>query len=638
MKKDVYVILAFHAHELLWDLPEVLLSYLEDDNPMKDSIMETNYLQKRYEEGRDIYALCKRFGESLNVPLCVEFTNELLVQLRQVMPSTFEMLKKEYRRGRLYPIYGHAHHTHVALLRTDELAQEILWNRQYLHNQMGVPYPRYSGLFPTEDSLSYDKLDALEKANIDYVIFPHMRRDKDFFELIGEGDYTYKPFLIRAGKRKIIAFPRNFPVSQEIWRPITRMRRDEVKSQGYLLGDFPVFDNEYQKGERESFPISFDEGVEIYLSVLRRELGNAPHRGVIVYIQDLELMDFGDLALRIMEHSWKKLLQEDHDYRVHFVTPDLYIEEVVIPDGIENLPEVRFHQISWVPEVRLVLRPDGHYPPLGVTRNGYDIHTCGIYKHPLIFWENGKYYCGIFDTLLDNFGISLNVPVSVERLGETGYDLARESLDSQAVLYLRLMKRACNWGWVPTEGRQKRPYLKGYLLCEVLLRRLEEYTPALLSSEMEEIDRRSFVGLCETLKVFIDKRMEYLRYGLDELRREKEGIDLSRAYDLFPEIEKWKEMALEKAREMYCVYKKDSRDLFAFLKLLQGYSLAVYMATDRIQRVWAESGHTDFLVEKMYHYLFKIYPPLFPEMIDRIDSMSMGDVERYFEKEAAGVR
>ena len=60
--------------------------------------------------------------------------------------------------------------------------------------------------------------------------------------------------------------------------------------------------------------------------------------------------------------------------------------------------------------------------------------------------------------------------VSVERL-KPAMILLKE-LDVQAVLYLRLMKRACNWGWRPTEGRQK-ARLKGYLLCSVLLQILK---------------------------------------------------------------------------------------------------------------------------------------------------------------------
>ena len=45
--KDIYVILAFHAHELLWDLPEKLLSYLDDGNPMKDTILDQNYIKRK---------------------------------------------------------------------------------------------------------------------------------------------------------------------------------------------------------------------------------------------------------------------------------------------------------------------------------------------------------------------------------------------------------------------------------------------------------------------------------------------------------------------------------------------------------------------------------------------------------------
>lgn len=140
------------------------------------------------------------------------------------------------------------------------------------------------------------------------------------------------------------------------------------------------------------------------------------------------------------------------------------------------------------------------------------------------------------------------------------------------------------------------------------------------------------MGLCETLRVFIDNRVAYLRYGLEELSRER-GVDSSAAFKLFPEVEKWKKMALDKARELFLIHRRAPRDLQRFLILLQEYSLAVYMATDCIQRVWGESGNAEFLVEKMYHYLYDLYPPLFPGMIARIDSMDRRDVEEYFQAE-----
>src|SRR5690554_5228908 len=345
--KEVYVILAFHAHELLWDLPDKLLSYLEEDNPMKDSLTTVNYLKKRKEEGRDIYSHCSRFGDSLQAPLCVEFSNELLVQLQQVMPDVFEGLIKDYQRGRLYPLYGHAHHGHVSLLSEEEITQEILWNRQYLHNEMGVPYPEYKGLFPSEASLDYDKIDGISRAGIDYVVFPHLDHDKVPFEINGQGDYRYQPFLIKSSGRKLLAFPRNFPISQEIWRPITRMKRDELKSQGYILGDYPVFNNEYY-GDKEEYPISMEEGVALYKKVLIQELEKVPERGVLLYIQDLELMDYGDIALEIMGQAWEAIINQkegEEDYRIRFVTPDRYIEEVLKDIEIKRLPELSFDKI-----------------------------------------------------------------------------------------------------------------------------------------------------------------------------------------------------------------------------------------------------------------------------------------------------
>jgi hypothetical protein len=630
--KDLYVILAFHAHELLWDLPETILTYLDEENPMKESFLSENYLKKRKGEGRDIYSLCSRLGDTLDAPMCVEYTNELLIQIKDVMPEVFERLKQDYRRGRLYPIYGHAHHTHASLLCREEITQEIVWNSQYLHNHMKVPYPKYNGLFPPEDSLVYAKMKAVADANVDYVIFPHLDKLKAPFEIVGKGDYVYQPFIIRTPLKNIIALPRNFPISQEIWRPITKMKRDDVKSQGYLLGEFPVFNNEYLSGTREAYPIDMEQGVQMYKEVLCRELANAPDMGLLLYVQDLELMDFGDIALEIMEKAWQDVLQADGDqYKVHFVTPDVYIDEVVARAGLDKLPEVKFDRISWAPEIRLILRTDGHYPPLGVTDIGpYDTRKTGIYEHPHIFWENGKYYCGIFDTLLENFNITTNVPVSMERLGETGYDLAQESLNSQAVLYLRIMKRACNWGWRPTEGRQKRPCLLGYLLGGILLQKLRDYPlHSTLGRQFKEIDSRNFVGLCETLKVFIDNRLNYLRYGLNLYAREK-GADLRVAYSLFDTIEQWKEMALQKAEGLYFVNQQGLAEIDKLIILLMEYSKGVYMATDHIQRIWSESPDANYLVDKMYHYLYNVYPPMFPSMIEAIDSMKETEIKEYF--------
>ncbi|NMA91611.1 MAG: glycoside hydrolase [Firmicutes bacterium] len=635
--KEIYIILAFHAHELLWDLPEKLLSYLDEENPMRDTILDQNYIKKRKEEGRDVYSLGVRLGEVLDAPVCVEYSNELLQQLGQVEPEILAHLVEQYRRGRLYPIYGHAHHTHISLLTTGEVTQEILWNARYLHHLLGVPHPKYKGLFPAEASFSYDKLAGIAGANIDYVIFPHLEPDKVPFDVIGTGDYVYRPFIIKSPHRNLLAFPRNFPISQEIWRPITRMKRDEVKNQGYKLGDYPVFFNEYLTGQLESFPIDLDEGVELYKAVIRQELNQAPPDAVLVYIQDLELMDFGDLAIEIMIKSWQELLVEDRGkYSLNFVTPDYYIDQVLKKEGLNRLPEVKFKEINWAPELRVVLRVDGHYPPAGVVDgDGYSKQDTGLYHRPHSFWENGRYYCGIFDALLELFNINLSCIGHGERFAGTGYDLAREDLDTQAIMYLRLMKRACNWGWRPTEGRQKRPCLDGYLLAGILLRKIDLYPPEMIVSSRElSFDPRLILGLAETLKVFIDCRLDYLRYGMEKYMAEK-GADLSAAYRLIGKVNHWRRVALQKTGQMYAASRSRGAAqiprLKQFISLLQDYSQALFMATEYIQQIWGEAPEAEFLVDQMYEYLYRCYPPLFPSLMDYVDTASGQEIESYFE-------
>ena len=634
--KDLYVILAFHAHELLWDLPEKLLAYLEDENPMKGTILDANYIKTREEEGRDLYTLGIQLGEKLNAPICMEYSNELLQQIQEIVPEIFERIREAFQTGRLYPIYGHAHHTHLSLLKEKEISQEIIWNMQYLHDYMEAPHPRYKGYFSPEASYSADKMGGVAEANIDYVIFPHLQEKKVPFELEGPGDHLYKPFWIAAPHRPLLAFPRNFPISQEIWRPITRMKRDEVKNQGYKLGDYPVFFNEYLSGRAEPFPIGMEEGVELYKEVLRQELNQAPPDGLLLYIQDLELMDFGDLAIEIIARAWQGLLEEDRElYRVHFVTPEEYIDEVLKSEGFEQLPRVKYSQVCWAPEIRLVLRADGHYPPLGVEGvERYSIEKSGQYKNPLIFWENGKYFCGIFDRLVENFQIAEKIPVHAVRLHKTGYDLAREDLDTQVILYRRLMKRACNWGWRPTEGRQKRPCLDGYLLCEALLKKIERCPDLfILFRELGPLDSRCLVGLVETLKVFVDNRVDYLRFGLERYMAHRGG-DFSEVYRLIEEVTRWKEVAVQKASALYSVNLSENMAVVTRMKqllsLMQEYCQALFMATEYLQKIWGELPDVDFMVDRMYEYLYEIYPPLFPEMVTRIDNMSEEEVVRYF--------
>ncbi len=651
--KEIYIILAFHAHELLWDLPANLMGSLEEENPMRGTLLDENFIKKRKEQGRDVYTRGVQFGGALGTPVTVEYTNELLHQIRDVLPKTFAFLKKKYRSGCLYPLYGHAHHTHVSLLTIEEIAQEIEWNMQFLHSSMRVPYPRYKGLFSPEASYDMVKLEGAARANIDYVVFPHLSEEKAPFRITPGVDYTYRPFLLEAGGKTLLALPRNFPISQEIWRPITRMERDAVKNQGYRLGDYPVFKNEYVAGERESFPISYTEGVSLYRSILERELERCPHRGLLLYIQDLELMDFGDLALRIAETAWREILDGKNNARcLHFVNPDQYIEAVVRRDGATRLPRLSFHQVCWAPEIRPVLRADGHYPPLGVNGVGpYTLENTGLYRHPFAFWEHGKYFCSLWDTLVQACGIDAGrLPLDGETLSDTGYRLESLEKDSRAVLFRRLMKRACNWGWRPTEGRQKRPYLDGWFLGGALLEKLKQTTAPLLVHD-PSLDPRDLVGLVETLCVYIDVRLGYLRYGLESDTAVSTPVypEAGRAFlpglqldglshplaEEFKTVLRWKVKAVRAAVEMYRIASTPAVTTIPALQRLltffREHCQAVFMATEHLQKIWGLAEDTDLMVDRMYDYLYRLYPPLFPEMLERIDSMDGTDCAAYFD-------
>ena len=77
--KRVNVILAFHAHEPLWDLPAGVIATLREDDVRREAVGNDNWVKKRAEAGRDIYANLLAFGGQLGAPVCLEATNEILM-------------------------------------------------------------------------------------------------------------------------------------------------------------------------------------------------------------------------------------------------------------------------------------------------------------------------------------------------------------------------------------------------------------------------------------------------------------------------------------------------------------------------------------------------------------------------------
>src|SRR5512143_3111993 len=101
--KEIFVILAFHAHEPLWDLPRIMLGNIKDVE-VKESLSDENWILRRKVEGRDIYSDLINFARSMDITVSLEATNELLVQVSGIMPDTFAEIKKAYRDGTIYPL------------------------------------------------------------------------------------------------------------------------------------------------------------------------------------------------------------------------------------------------------------------------------------------------------------------------------------------------------------------------------------------------------------------------------------------------------------------------------------------------------------------------------------------------------
>ncbi len=610
--KHAYVILAFHAHEPLWDLPNQLIA-LVDDPEVRDAIRGENYILKRSAQERDIYAHLINTAESLGAPVSLDATNELLVQLAWNIPESFQNLAAAYKNGTIYPLYTHAHHTHAALLTSDEIADELRLNTELLHKVMGIPEPRHRGAFPTEGSVDASKLAAYKDSGMEYVIFPHLNDHKLRFIVEGEGDVQNGAFMVGPD---MVALPRHFPVSQHIWRPITRYDPEGVKNQGYILGKYWVFAEEYRSKSYVSFPISWDEAVVEYTTALENALTSLPDGGLILYIQDLELMDFGDTALRLMEQAWKDVIGRKIA-EVHFVTPDDYLDRL---GDTARLPRVRFYQTSWAPEIRPVLRSDGHYPPLSAGKfRGTDVETAIFKRLPFVFWEPGRFLVSIYGAILDAFGIPRRLAVDAAMLHDTRYAIPRFDFKEQLALHYRLMKRACNWGWRPEEGRQKRPFLHGYRICELLLSTTPDDS-AFAATRYVHPGDSTYMGAERILEFLIDTRFDYLTIGIDDglAGAEKEAalLEIKRGQSHRVIATEFITRALEASRSIGAAATPNTKGeaLDRLIRELKGYCREVFVATDHIQHTWGHIGGLDSMLVTMYQHLYDLYPPKFPEI------------------------
>jgi len=621
MAKQVFVILAFHAHEPLWELPGYLMRN-SLDRSISLGATPVNYLSKRTAEGRNIYQEAVAAARRLEAPFTLDITNDLLTQIRSLAPQTLDVLGEAYREGWLRPLYIPAHHTHAALLCEEELLEEIRLNQQFLHEVLGVPRPKHPGLFFTECSVDARFIPAVEEMGIEWCVFPELNPRRALFSVSEPGyDYTFAPF--RVGER-LLGLPRHFPVSQAIWRPITRLYPEQVKYQGYLMGHYFVFDEEYRSKELLSVPISREEAFREYRELLEATLLRAPDFGLILYIQDLELMDFGDIALEILSAAWEEV-RRDPRWRIEFVGADEYLDRLWQEVSPGDLPRVRFSRTSWAPELRLVLRSDGHYPPLEAGEfRGLDFVAEVHRKRPFIFWEPGRYLCGLFEWLLRSFGFSPLVEIPAGLLAEEDYQLLRLPYGKRLPLHLPFLKQADNWGWMPNEDQAKRPYLHGFMIADALLLLLRLFGPQFPKSR-RPLEPGLFEGLGRLCEGIVDTRIAYLNFGLKRLQEER-GDDPAEAFRELDYAGHFRDDATASAKAAGGTYREleaadfaDQGRWAALLGQLRDHCRAMFLSLDHIQRAWGKGGDTEFLVEKMYLYLYDLYPPLFPRLMEQVD-------------------
>ncbi|MEX2247181.1 MAG: hypothetical protein WEC75_10890 [Dehalococcoidia bacterium] len=651
--KTVFVILAFHAQEPLWDLPANVLATLRDEDLRREAVGNDNWVRKRAEAGRDIYRDLLELGRRLGAPVCLEATNEILMQVRRYMPATFARLGEAYRSGTLCPVYGNAFHTHIAMITDEELADELRLNREFLRDVVGAPEPRHPGAFPMEGSIDAQKLAGFRRAGMEWVVFPNLSAEKMRYrfedgttdnrqqaadnrqqttdnrqqtadtrtdELGNEN--VYGAFAIGEG---LMGLPRHFAVSQEIWRPITKWTPERLKPQGYILGKYHVLDQEYRNDRAVEFPITREEAVAEYTQTLRRELTAAPDEGLLLYIQDLELMDFGEEALEILGEAWTAVRGEGIA-EVRFVTPDEYID--AIPGSRQSLPRLTFSQASWAPEIRLVLRSDGHYPPLHAGEfRGIDADTEIFRRWPFIFWEPGRFIADTFRALVLDFGHGLAIPLSGRELDERGYDFAGLDAAERLAVHLRAMQRACNFGWQPDESRHKWPYMHGVGIAEILREELKAPGRAeAVASAFAALPERGLRGLDRVLEIIVDTRVAYLRRGIETLgERAGSAERRAEAEEHLRNAERRRKRASALVRQALAETTKiaaagaSARAVERLLALVQEHCKEAYLAVNEIQRAWICIEDTPGMLEEMYGWLYDLYPPLMPSILREVD-------------------
>ncbi|MFQ5862137.1 MAG: hypothetical protein ACE5IC_03345 [Candidatus Brocadiales bacterium] len=602
-KKQIYVIIAFHAHQPVRDIPNKLVTAVSDPE-LSGVITKVSDIPWYESDGENVYRKLIQFSRSMKIPVTLSATNELLFQVRKFMPETHKALKEAYKNKEIFPLYTFAHHTHMVLIHPDEIIDEIKLNREFLHYIVGAPHPRFRGVFPTEASLDEDKLIGISESKISFVVFPHLDPLRAKYRMEGTGDIKAFPFWIRHG---LLAIPRHFSVSQGILKPLMQGNPDLARSLGYPLGDLPVFPEEYVMDKKVPFPIQEEDMTRDYAALLRKALEEAPDRGLMLYMQGLDPMGIGGQALDVLQESWR-IVRGEGGVELKFVTPDEYLAEIK-PKEI-SLPTISFNQVTWVPETRPVLRVDGHYPPLGVEDfRGVKVSEQLYSRWPLIFWQQGCFIVEVVETVYETLGIPFDIGTTASKLADEDYDISKFEISTQLALHLRFIKAAHNWGLMPDEDRQKHPYIHLLSMC----RKIREKYADVLPLPVRPLPG-SLEGMMKSLDIFVQGRVDCFRGGIGTTKQKD------------PEkIESYLKDAGEKVQEAKGVLEKivDKEEgqltTGELIDALGLHARLVVIAMDDLQRAWQQCSNAGAMRDFCYKHFYETFPPKFPKLLEELN-------------------
>lgn len=592
--KNVYVILGFRAHEPNKDIGNQILQETADPD-LKKAVPFENQLAKNSALVRDTFLALIQLSKNFNVPVCLSASNEMLSQLRNVAPETFAKLREAYQDGSIYPILNFAFDAHVLYSSAEEVGDEIRLNIEFLEDIVEIStakYMKHRGVCPPECSIDIKKINAFNQVGVEYLIAPHLKEQFVATTVTPQVDVDFSPLQLENG---MVIFPRNCAVSEGLWQVLIRLKPKWALEQGYVLGEFPVFTQEYVSGQYLKFPISLQEAIDEYTGILRQVVSDAPDNGVIFSMQRLDMVNFGEWALGIIGAAWQNIIAENSAV-IHFVTP----EQILDSRNKAVLPKVKFDEICWFPENRVILNIDGHYPPLGIAEYmNYNVGERLWKKWPFIFWEPGRQLTTVFHTLFANFGFRTTGKIKVRDLMQQ--NLLSIDLSEQMVLHLRFMKRATNWISTRDEDLLREVFLHAYYIAKKFS--LLNADP----SRFQKISEESLNGIGNISEIFIGNRIHLLQSCIQKMEQVK-MIAFPTASPCLSAASLWREKASFALRNIENLNRsgKNTRELLVQLSDCFKY---MFLSLDNIHRVTKEIPDKEFIYTEMYKQLYKIFPP-----------------------------